>query len=96
MRELIYLYKDACPACEHMHQITQGFAEENPDILFYKFSVYDQQPVVRYFVEEHKVELAPFFIAIEGDEVLGTALGAVSKEELVALFSTDRSHADKS
>lgn len=96
MRELIYLYKDACPACEHMHQITKTFAEENPDILFYKFSVFDQQPVVRYFVETHKVELAPFFIAIENDEVLNTALGAVSKEELVALFNTAHSHADKS
>lgn len=96
MRELIYLYKDACPACEHMHQITSTFTEENPDILFYKFSVFDQQPVVRYLVEQHKVELAPFFIAIKDEEVVGTALGAVSKEELIALFNPAHSHADKS
>ncbi len=96
MRELIYLYKEACPACDYMHQVTKGFTEKYPDILFYKFSVFDQQPVVRYLVEKYQVQLAPFFIAIENDETLGTLLGGVSEEELIGLFNRDHSHADKS
>ncbi len=96
MKELIYIYKESCPACDHMHKITKDFAEKYPDILFYKFSVYDQQPVVRYLVEQHKIELAPFFIAVDGDQTVGTALGAVTEEDLINLFTPAHSHADKS
>ncbi len=79
---LIDFYADWCGPCRMVSPLVDQIAEENPQYLVAKVNV-DEQPELS---AEFNVSSIPMLVVMKNGEVIGTALGARPKPQILALL----------
>ena len=80
---LIGFYADWCGGCEEVTGVMTEFASENPDIEIYKINVDENTDIAN----EYRVMSVPTVLALDKSEILGKAVGNISKEDIKDLFN---------
>ena len=79
---LLDFYADWCGPCRMVSPIVDEIAQENPQYLVAKVNV-DEQPELS---AEFNVSSIPMLVVMKNGEVIGTALGARPKPQILALL----------
>lgn len=80
---LVDFYADWCGPCKIMAPIIDQVASENPDIIVAKVDVDAAQELAA----EYNISSIPTFLMFAGGKVVGQAVGAIAKAQLVKLVS---------
>ncbi len=83
---LVDFYADWCGPCKIMAPVIEQIAAENPDLVVVQVDV----DAASELAAEYNISSIPTFLAFSGGKVVGHAIGAVAKAQLMKLVALAR------